>query len=123
MASQNDIAAIRTCIANQIDPVAIGDRRIAGVIGDAPSLYSKSPAVWNAAFPHLGMNAIYLPFDVEERRLKGLAAAMRASKRVLGVNVTVLHNLRIMEYLDELGRDAARMQAVNTIHRAEHGGL
>ena len=38
MAFQNDIAAIRTCIANQIDPVAIGDRRIAGVIGDAPSL-------------------------------------------------------------------------------------
>ncbi len=123
MASQNDIAAIRTCIANQIDPVAIGDRRIAGVIGDAPSLYSKSPALWNAAFRHLGMNAIYLRFDVEERRLKDLAAAMRASKRVLGVNVTVPHKLRIMEYLDELDPDAARIQAVNTIVRAENGRL
>src|SRR2546430_17102058 len=115
MASQNDIAAIQTSITNQIDPVAIGDRRIAGVIGDAPSLYSKSPALWNAAFRHLGMSAIYLPFDVEERGLKDLAAPMGASKRVLGVNATFPHNLRIMEYLDDLAPDAARTQAVNTI--------
>src|SRR5207249_10260974 len=99
MAFQNDIAAIQTCIANQIDPVAIGDRRIAGVIGDAPSLYSKSPALWNAAFPHLGMNALYLPFDVEERRPKDLAVARRASEHVLAVNVTVAHKLRIIDCL------------------------
>src|SRR5437773_8927343 len=123
MGFQNGLAAIRPRIANQIDPVAIGDRRIAGVIGDAPSLYSKSPALWNAAFRHLGMNAIYLPFDVEERRLKDLAAAMRASERMLGVNVTVPHKLRIMEYLDELDPAAARIQAVNTIVRAENGRL
>src|SRR5206468_12200261 len=101
MASQNDIAAIRTCIANQIDPVAIVDRRIAGVIGDAPSLYSKSPALWNAACRHLGMNAIYLPFDFEERRRKDLAAAIRASEGVLGATVTVPHNRRIQEYLNQ----------------------
>jgi shikimate dehydrogenase len=123
MVSPTDIAALQACIGNRLDPITIGDRRIAGVIGDAPSQYSKSPALWNAAFRLLGMNAIYLPFDVEENQLKHLASALRNSERVLGINVTVPHKLRIMEYLDEVDPDAARIQAVNTVVCAKNGRL
>ena len=42
-----------------------GGRSLTGIIGDAPSHYSKSPALWNAAFEQLGLNAVYLPFDVD----------------------------------------------------------
>jgi shikimate dehydrogenase len=123
MLGQNDIAAVQACIANQLDPAAIGDRCMTGVIGDVPSQYSKSPTLWNAAFRALGMNAIYLPFDIEQGRLKDLTSAMRDSERILGINVTVPHKLKIMEYLDELDPGAARIQAVNTIVRTHRGRL
>jgi shikimate dehydrogenase len=119
----DDIALIQACIANRLDAKEIGDRSIAGVIGDAPSHYSKSPALWNAAFRFLGMQAIYLPFDVKADRLKDLTEAIRDSGRLLGVNVTVPHKLGIMEYLDELDPGAARIQAVNTIVRTVNGRL
>ena len=119
----SDIAAIQACITNRLDPTAIGGRRLAGVIGDAPSQYSKSPALWNAAFGLLGMNAIYLPLDVAESRLKELASALRDSERMLGVNVTVPYKLKIMEHLDELDAGAKQIQAVNTIVRTADGRL
>jgi shikimate dehydrogenase len=123
MANPTDITAIHACIGNRLDPFAIRDSRIAGVIGEAPSQYSKSPALWNAAFRLLGVHAIYLPFDVEANRLKDLALALKDSERVLGINVTVPHKLRIMEYLDEIDPDAGRIQAVNTVIRTENGRL
>ena len=123
MGRQNDIAAVQACISNPLDPTAISDRRITGVIGEAPSQYSKSPALWNRAFRVLGMDAIYLPFDIEQRRLKDLASAMRDSERMLGINVTVPHKLKILDYLDELDPAAARIQAVNTIVRTNSGRL
>jgi shikimate dehydrogenase len=120
---QNAIAALQTCVANRLDPIAIGDRRIAGVIGEAPSQYSKSPGLWNTAFRHLGIHAIYLPLDVEERRLKEFVSVIRDSERVLGINITVPHKVQIVEYLDELDPAAGRVQAVNTIVRTNAGRL
>jgi len=121
MATGNDIAVIQASITNRLDAAAVDNRRLAGVIGDAPSQYSKSPALWNAAFGLLGINAIYLPFDVAEGRLKDLTSALRDCERALGVNVTVPHKRKIMEYLDELDAGAARIDAVNTIVRAGAG--
>ena len=118
-----DIAAIQACITNRLDPKVITNRRLAGVVGDAPSQYSKSPALWNAAFRRVGMNAIYLPFDIEEPRLKELASVLRDSERVMGINVTVPHKRKIMEYLEELDEGATRIQAVNTIVRTADGRL
>jgi shikimate dehydrogenase len=123
MAKRTGIATIQACIGNRLDAIAVGERRIAGVIGEAPSHYSRSPALWNAAFRLLGMNAIYLPFDVQANRLEDLVSALRDSDRVLGVNVTVPHKLRIMEYLDEIDPGAARIQAVNTVARVENRRL
>ena len=121
--NRDDIGAIQACITNRLDPTAIGSRRLAGVIGETPSQYSKSPALWNAAFGLLGMNAIYLPLDVAENRLKELASALRDSERMLGVNVTVPYKLKIMEHLDELDAGAKRIQAVNTVVRTGDGRL
>src|SRR5688500_4389696 len=97
-----DIATLRPLIANSLDENAIGDKLIAGVIGDSPSQYSKSPALWNATFDHLAMNAIYLPLDVADARVGELLHTLRRSDRFLGINVTVPHKLRVIEFLDEL---------------------
>jgi shikimate dehydrogenase len=123
MAIDSDIKAIQSCITNRLDNAAFDDHRVAGVIGGAPSHYSKSPALWNAAFGHLGINAIYLPFDVDRAHLRQLVFAFRHCDRFMGVNVTVPHKLPIMEFLDELDPGVARIGAVNTVVRTPAGRL
>ena len=123
MAQADVIAQIQACINNILDRTQVGKKQIAGVIGDAPSHYSKSPALWNAAFRALGVEAIYLPFDVDESQLAGLADVLRQSDRVMGVSVTVPHKVKMLEYLDELDEKAKHIKAVNTIVRAQDGRL
>jgi shikimate dehydrogenase len=123
MASSNDVAAIQSCLANSLSDFAIGTNAIAGVIGDAPSHYSKSPALWNAAFHHLGINAVYLPFDVDDARVGQLLEVLKKSDRFLGANVTVPYKARVMDFLDELDAGARRIRAVNTIVRRADGRL
>jgi shikimate dehydrogenase len=123
MTSLTDIAAIQRCVSNRIDAAALGERALAGVIGDTPSHYSKSPRVWNAAFERLGMGAVYLPFDVEDGCLGDLLNALKICDGFLGANVTVPHKVRVMDYLDSIDAGARRIQAVNTIVKTSKGKL
>jgi len=118
-----DISIIQTCITNRLDATGADNHGLAGVIGDAPSYYSKSPALWNAAFQALNLDVVYLPFDVAEPRLKELISAFRDCQSLLGVNVTVPHKLKVIEFLDELDAEASRVQAVNAIVRTPNGRL
>lgn len=123
MASSKDIATIQKYLTNTLDNAAVQDRLITGIIGDAPSHYSKSPTLWNAAFQYLGMNAAYLPFDVDDAHVGDFLKILKSSERFLGANVTVPHKVRVMDYLDTLDPGAARIQAVNTIVRTVQGQL
>ena len=118
-----DLDRLQTCALNPIDPQARRARWVAAVIGDSPSRYSKSPALWNAAFAALHIDARYVALDVEESRLGDLLRAIGESPSVLGVNVTVPHKLAVIEYLDELDESAQSTGAVNTITRAPSGAL
>jgi len=123
MAIAKDLAAIQKLIANPLDRFAVGQKAFAGIIGDGPSRYSKSPALWNAAFRDLDMNAIYLPFDVDDRRVGDLLHVLRDCQQFLGVNVTVPHKLRVIDFLDQIDAGAARIGAVNTIVKNASGKL
>ena len=123
MVAANEIARIQACIANRLDRNAVGKKKIAGIIGDAPSHYAKSPSLWNAAFRALEMKAIYLPFDVDHSRLPELLQALKKSDQVMGANVTVPYKVKIMEYLDGLDERARQIKAVNTIVRTQDGEL
>jgi len=123
MAPRQDIETVRRCVSNEIEARAFGEKQFAGVIGDAPSHYSKSPALWNAAFAHFRMNATYLPFDVGDAKLGDLLEGLKTSDRFLGASVTVPHKVRVMDFLDEVDAGAARINAVNTIVRNKDGNL
>jgi shikimate dehydrogenase len=123
IAVTTDISNIQKHISNDLDIESIADRKIAGVIGSAPSRYSKSPALWNAAFNDLSIHACYVPLDVEATRLRNLVAAFRDCERLLGFNVTVPHKVAIMELLDEIDSSAGRIGAVNTAVRNQDGRL
>jgi shikimate dehydrogenase len=123
MAPLTDATSISRSLTNRLDLTAINDKFLAGVIGDAPSHYSKSPRLWNAAFERLGLNAIYLPFDLDRERLGDLLKALKDCENFLGANVTVPHKVTVLDFLDSIDAGAQRIQAVNTIVRASDGKL
>ncbi len=119
----DEIVALQRCVSNHLDPAAVGRKKLVGIIGDAPSSYSKSPALWNAVFQTLRMEIAYIPMDVDESQLSKLLRAMRSSPRFLGANVTVPYKIKIIRDLDRLEEKTTRINAVNTIMRSPEGEL
>lgn len=83
--------------------------------------YSASPAIHNAAFASLGMDARYELADVSPEALPDAVAALRASGR-LGANVTQPHKLAVCDLVDDLAVEVERLGAANTIVPRD-GGL
>lgn len=93
--------------------VISGATRICGVIAD-PVEHSVSPAMHNAAFSHMGIDYLYVPFRVEKERLGEAITGMRALN-IRGLNVTIPHKVAVIPFLDKLDNLAQRIGAVNTI--------
>jgi shikimate dehydrogenase len=90
-----------------------GTTKIIGVIGD-PIEHSFSPIINNAAFEHLNLNYVYLPFRVLPDNLAGAIGG--ANKlNIAGLNVTIPHKQNVLVTLDHLDPIAKEIGAVNTI--------
>ena len=76
--------------------------------------HSCSPQMHNAAFAELGLDFIYVPFEVPPEQLGAAVAAVRALG-MPGVNVTIPHKGGVAQLVDELDESAAVLEAVNTI--------
>ncbi len=90
-----------------------GKTKIYGIFG-YPVEHTFSPAMHNAAFKKLVMDACYVPFAVHPEHLRDAARAVVALG-LRGLNVTVPHKEKIIPYLDELSEEARLIGAVNTI--------
>jgi shikimate dehydrogenase len=109
--------------SNRLDP-ATGERKLlAGILGDRPSQYAKSPSLWNRAFSELGLDAIFVPLDVEPNNLAPLVQALRETRQVVGFSVTVPYKTEVIKLLDELDPKARQIGAVNTVARSLEGKL
>ena len=93
--------------------------RVYGVVGD-PIAHSLSPAMQNAGFIARRMNAIYLPFHVED--LKDFIDSIPRFG-IRGFSVTLPHKRSILNYLNGCDRLAAKIAAVNTVVVRGAGGL
>ena len=85
-----------------------------------PVAHTLSPAMHNAAFAALGMNALYGAFDVTPDRLAAALEGMQALG-LGGANITVPLKetaCRVLKHLDE---SAQRLGAVNTVRFGEDG--
>lgn len=96
-----------------------GKTRVYGILGH-PVTGSLSPAMQNAAFQALGINAVYLAFPVLPDDLPGAAAGLAAAN-VAGFNLTVPHKLAILPLLREITPEAKAIGAVNTVRCGEGG--
>jgi len=87
--------------------------KLLGVIGH-PIEHSLSPLMHNTVFNELNINSVYLAFDINpgdiEKFIDG-ASAMG----ILGINVTIPHKVEIMNYIDEISKEAKLIGAVNTV--------
>ena len=81
--------------------------------------YSASPAMHNAAFAFLGMDARYELADVPPAGLTDAVNALRGPA-FLGANVTQPHKLAVCDLVDEVRPEVARLGAANTIVRDGH---
>jgi shikimate dehydrogenase len=88
-----------------------GSTQIYGILG-RPVAHSLSPAMHNAAFRELGLNAIYVAFPVAD--LAQAVAGLRGLQ-IGGVSVTIPFKEEIIPLLDEIDPQAARIGAVNTV--------
>jgi len=94
-----------------------GRTRVVGVIA-FPVHHSLSPAMHNAAFRELGLDYIYVPFNVHPDNLEDAAKGIRALG-IVGVNVTIPHKESVIAYLDWVSHDAEQIHSVNTIHNID----
>jgi shikimate dehydrogenase len=86
-----------------------------------PIKHSYSPFIQNYAFELMGLDYIYLPFDVPAENIKTAVNGILALG-LKGLNVTLPHKEKIIKYLDELSEEASIIGAVNTIVN-DHGKL
>jgi shikimate dehydrogenase len=92
---------------NKID----GKTRVYGILG-RPVTHSLSPAMHNAAFRHLGINAVYVAFPVT---YLSLAVTGLRGLAIGGVSVTIPFKEEVIPLIDELDPQAAKIGAVNTL--------
>lgn len=90
-----------------------GKTRVCALIGH-PVEHSLSPAIQNAAFRHLGLDYVYVAFNVKPENL-GYAILGAKSLGIHGLNVTMPHKIEVIRYLDDLDESARLVGSVNTI--------
>ena len=90
-----------------------------GVIGN-PVGHSLSPAIHNAAFRKLGLNFVYLAWQVQT--IGDAVKGLRALGNFRGASVTIPHKVAAIPFLDHVERTAQQIGAINTIV-AEQGAL
>lgn len=91
-----------------------GATKVVAVWGH-PVSHSLSPAMHNAALRELGLNWVYVPFDVDPASIESAVAAVR-TLGLEGVNVTVPLKQAVLAHLDEIDGSALAVGSVNTIH-------
>ena len=87
--------------------------RLAAVIG-TPIEHSLSPALHNAAFAAVGIDARCVAIEVGAADLAASVAGM-AAMRFLGASVTIPHKVAVAACCDQVDASAARVGAVNCL--------
>jgi shikimate dehydrogenase len=78
-----------------------------------PVKHSLSPAMQNAAFKALGINAVFTAFEVDN--IKYAISAMKALD-IRGASVTIPFKIQSIKYVDKLDPLARDIGSINTLH-------
>ena len=98
-----------------------GNTKVCGLIGN-PVHHTMSPLIHNALAEMLGINLVYVPFEVEGDAV-GDAIRGALALDIMGLNVTIPHKSAVIPYLDDIDPLAKGIGAVNTLVRTSNGGF
>lgn len=90
-----------------------GRTALTGLLG-SPVAHSLSPMMHNDSFRHLGLDYVYLCFDVNEDNLKEAVNGLKICG-IRGFNLTMPDKNRMAELADALSPAAELIGAVNTV--------
>ena len=90
-----------------------GHTGLTGLLG-SPVTHSLSPLMHNESFRQLGLDYVYLCFDVGEDKLETAVQGLKACG-IRGFNLTMPDKNRMAELADELTPAAGMIGAVNTV--------
>lgn len=90
-----------------------GHTKLTALLG-SPVAHSISPLMHNEAFQRLGLDYVYLCFEVTEETLPEAVAGLRTCG-IRGFNLTMPNKNKVVELLDELSPAAQMIGAVNTV--------
>ena len=90
-----------------------GHTRLTGLLG-SPVSHSISPMMHNEGFEQLGLDYVYLAFDVPVDKLSSVVDSFRAMN-VRGFNLTMPHKNEMCALCDFLSPAAEIIGAVNTV--------
>lgn len=88
------------------------ETKLLGVVGEN-IFYTLSPAIHNFSFQKLGINAVYLAFDIKRADFETVFSGL--VKLAYGLNITIPYKEEAMKYV-KLTREAERIGAINTIY-------
>lgn len=91
-----------------------GTTRVLGVIG-YPVRHSFSPPMQNAALAALGLDYVYVPFEIAPDDLPAAVRGFQAAG-LLGFNATIPHKQALLGLVDEATAEAELTGTVNTVH-------
>ena len=98
-----------------------GSTRLTGLLG-SPVSHSISPFMHNEAFRILGLDYVYLCFDVKQDGLQTAVKGLQACG-ARGFNITMPDKNLAVSLMDELSPAASLIGAVNTVVCTEDGRL
>lgn len=90
-----------------------GKTKLTALLG-SPVAHSISPQMHNEAFRQLGLDYVYLAFDVTPEQLQEVISGLTAVG-ICGFNLTMPLKVHILPLLDELTPSARLANAVNTV--------
>lgn len=90
-----------------------GTTSLTGVLG-YPIEHSKSPQMHNFAFKSLGLDYVYMAFEIQEGLIKEGVDAMKILNAI-GFNITMPHKKEVIGVLDEVSEEARIIGSVNTV--------
>ncbi len=85
-----------------------------GIIGN-PVMHSRSPLLHNKAYIRADLNAVYLPFPVDDI---GSFFDLADILGIKGFSVTVPHKVGVIKYLDEKSPEINKIMSCNTVFRS-----
>ena len=102
--------------------VLTGKTKLYGVIGN-PVKHSLSPVFQNVGFSLLGIDAVYLPFEVPKEGFEDTVRGLLLLENLKGFNITVPFKESIIQFADWVSEDVSQIGSANTFKKTSEGKI